>query len=114
MINISSSASRLAGVDFIVYSMSKAALDMFTRVLAKDLGPSKRITVNAVLPGFNETETNEHLMHDTEARAQIEGMTALGRFGKPIDIAELVHFLASPAGGWVTGQIIEASGGFRL
>ena len=114
VINISSSAARLAGVDFIVYSMSKAALDMFTKVLAKDLGPSKRITVNSVLPGFNEGETNEHLMHDSEARAQIEGMTALGRFGRPTDIAELVHFLASPAGGWVTGQVIEASGGFRL
>jgi NAD(P)-dependent dehydrogenase (short-subunit alcohol dehydrogenase family) len=53
-------------------------------------------------------------MHYSEARAQIEGMTALGRFGRPTDIAELVHFLASPAGGWVTGQVIEASGGFRL
>jgi 3-oxoacyl-[acyl-carrier protein] reductase len=114
VINISSSASRLAGVDFIVYSMSKAALDMFTRVLAKDLGPSKRITVNSVLPGFNETETNEHLVADAEARRQIEEMTALGRFGLPMDIAEVVHFLASPAGGWVTGQIIEASGGFRM
>jgi NAD(P)-dependent dehydrogenase (short-subunit alcohol dehydrogenase family) len=114
VINISSSASRLAGVDFIVYSMSKAALDMFTRVLAKDLGPSRRITVNAVLPGFNETETNEHLAGDPEARRQIEEMTALGRFGLPSDIAEVVHFLASPAGGWLTGQIIEASGGFRL
>jgi NAD(P)-dependent dehydrogenase (short-subunit alcohol dehydrogenase family) len=114
IINISSSASRLAGVDFIVYSMSKAALDMFTKVLAKDLGPSRRITVNGVLPGFNETETNEHLANDAQARAGIEGMTALGRFGKPSDIAEVVHFLASPAGGWVTGQLIEASGGFNL
>jgi NAD(P)-dependent dehydrogenase (short-subunit alcohol dehydrogenase family) len=114
VINISSSAARLAGVDFIIYSMSKAALDMFTKVLAKDLGPAKRITVNSVLPGFNEGETNDHLANDPEARAQIEGMTALGRFGRPTDIAEVVHFLASPAGGWVTGQIIEVSGGFRL
>lgn len=114
VINISSAASRLAGADFIVYSMSKAALDMFTKVLAKDLGAAKRITVNSVLPGFNEGETNAHLVEDPQARAQIEGMTALGRFGTPSDIAEVVHFLASPAGGWVTGQIIEASGGFRL
>lgn len=114
VINISSAASRLAGADFIVYSMSKAALDMFTKVLAKDLGAAKRITVNSVLPGFNEGETNAHLADDPQARAQIEGMTALGRFGRPTDIAEVVHFLASPAGGWVTGQIIEASGGFRL
>lgn len=114
VINISSAASRLAGVDFIVYSMSKAALDMFTRVLAKDLGPARRITVNSVLPGFNETEANEHLSQDAEARGQIEQMTALGRFGMPSDIAGVVHFLASPDGGWVTGQVIEASGGFRM
>jgi NAD(P)-dependent dehydrogenase (short-subunit alcohol dehydrogenase family) len=114
IINISSAASRLAGVDFIVYSMSKAALDMFTKVLAKELGPAKRITVNAVLPGFNATETNAHLVDDDEARRQIEASTALGRFGQPSDIASVVHFLASPAGGWLTGQIIEASGGFSL
>jgi len=114
VINISSAAARLAGVDFITYSMSKAALDMFTRVLAKDLGPARRITVNSVLPGFNETEANEHLVNDDAARQQIEQLTALGRFGTPQDIAEVVHFLASPAGGWVTGQVIEASGGFRM
>jgi 3-oxoacyl-[acyl-carrier protein] reductase len=113
VINISSAASRLAGSDFITYSMSKAAVDMFTRVLAKTLGP-QRITVNSVLPGFNVTEANAHLVEDSVARKQIEDLTALGRFGEPSDIAEVVHFLASPAGGWVTGQIIEASGGFRL
>jgi 3-oxoacyl-[acyl-carrier protein] reductase len=113
VINISSAASRLAGSDFITYSMSKAAVDMFTRVLAKTLGP-QRITVNSVLPGFNVTEANAHLVEDAVARKQIEDLTALGRFGEPSDIAEVVHFLASPAGGWVTGQIIEASGGFRL
>jgi 3-oxoacyl-[acyl-carrier protein] reductase len=113
VINISSAASRLAGVDFITYSMSKAALDMFTRVLAKELGP-RRITVNAVLPGFNATDSNADILGEAEMRRQIEEMTAFGRFGEPIDIAEVVHFLASPASGWVTGQFIEASGGFRL
>jgi 3-oxoacyl-[acyl-carrier protein] reductase len=113
VINISSAASRLAGVDFITYSMSKAAVDMFTRVLAKTLGP-RRITVNAVLPGFNVGETNNHVTEDPVMRKQIEDLTALGRFGEPTDIAEVVHFLASPAGGWLTGQIIEASGGFRM
>jgi NAD(P)-dependent dehydrogenase (short-subunit alcohol dehydrogenase family) len=113
VINISSTASRLAGQDFVVYSMSKAALDMFTKVLAKDLGP-RRITVNAVLPGFNVTDTNAHIVENDEARQQVEALTALGRFGEPEDIAEVVHFLASPAGRWVTGQLIEASGGFRM
>lgn len=113
VINISSAASRLAGVDFPVYCMSKAALDMFTRILAKELGP-RRIPVNGVAPGFNETETNVDVMSDPAVKKQIEEMTALGRFGTPNDIAEVVHWLASPAGGWLTGQIIEASGGFRM
>jgi NAD(P)-dependent dehydrogenase (short-subunit alcohol dehydrogenase family) len=59
--------------------MSKAAVDMFTRVLAKTLGP-RRITVNSVLPGFNVTETNSHLVEDAVMRKQIEDLTALGRF----------------------------------
>ncbi|MGB8363123.1 MAG: SDR family NAD(P)-dependent oxidoreductase [Rhizomicrobium sp.] len=113
VINISSAASRLAGTDFIVYSMSKAALDMFTRVLAKELGP-RRINVNSVLPGFNVTDTNTDVLENPEMRKQIEALTAFGRFGEPSDIAEVVHFLASPAGRWVTGQTIEASGGFRM
>jgi 3-oxoacyl-[acyl-carrier protein] reductase len=113
VINISSAAARLAGADFIAYSMSKAAVDMFTRVLAKSLGP-RRITVNSVLPGYNRGETNTHLVEDPVMRKQIEDLTLLGRFGEPSDIAEVVHFLAAPAGGWLTGQIIEASGGFRM
>jgi NAD(P)-dependent dehydrogenase (short-subunit alcohol dehydrogenase family) len=113
VINISSAAARLAGVDFAVYSMSKAALDMFTKILAKELGP-RRIPVNAVAPGFNATDANQDVMSDPTVKRQIEEMTALGRFGQPGDIAEVVHALASAAGGWVTGQIIEASGGFRL
>lgn len=113
VINISSAASRLAGKDFIAYSMSKAALDMFTRVLSKELGP-RHINVNAVQPGFNVTDTNTDVLQNAEMRKQIEGMTAFGRFGEPGDIADVVHFLASPAGRWVTGQTIEASGGFNM
>jgi 3-oxoacyl-[acyl-carrier protein] reductase len=113
VINISSAASRLAGKDFIVYSMGKAALDMFTRVLAKELGP-RRINVNSVQPGFNVTDTNKDVLENPEMRKQVEAQTAFGRFGEPSDIAEVVHFLASPAGRWVTGQTIEASGGFNM
>jgi len=113
VINISSAASRLAGKDFIAYSMSKAALDMFTRVLSKELGP-RHVNVNAVQPGFNVTDSNTDVLQNAEIRKQIEGMTAFGRFGEPSDIAEVVHFLASPAGRWVTGQTIEASGGFNM
>jgi NAD(P)-dependent dehydrogenase (short-subunit alcohol dehydrogenase family) len=113
VINISSVAPRLAGTDFIAYSMSKAAVDVFTRVLAKTLGP-RHITVNSVAPGFNETEANAREMGDPVIRKQIEDLTLLGRFGRPDDIADFVHALASSAGRWVTGQNIEASGGFRF
>ena len=113
VINISSAASRLAGKDFIAYSMSKAALDMFTRVLPKELGP-RRINVNSVQPGFNVTDSNADILQNAEMRKQVEAQTAFGRFGEPSDIAEVVHFLASPAGRWVTGQTIEASGGFNM
>ncbi len=113
VINISSAASRLAGKDFVVYSMSKAALDMFTKVLAKELGP-RGIPVNSVCPGFNATDANEEEMNNPEVRKQIEDNTLLGRFGQPQDIASVVYFLASPDGGWVTGQVIEASGGFSF
>ncbi len=113
VINISSAASRLAGKDFIAYSMGKAALDMFTRVLAKELGP-RRINVNSVQPGFNVTDSNTDVLENADLRKQVEAQTAFGRFGEPGDIAEVVHFLASPAGRWVTGQTIEASGGFNM
>ena len=113
IINLSSAASRLALKETIVYCMSKAAVDMFTRVMAKELGP-RRITVTAVLPGFNETESNEREANDPATRKSIEDMTLLGRFGQPEDIAGVVHALATPAMGWVTGQCIEASGGFNF
>ena len=113
VVNISSAASRLAGVDFITYSMSKAAVDMFTRVLAKHLGP-RGIAVNSVAPGFTANETNARELNDPVKKKAIEDLTALGRFGEVSDIAEFVYALASPAGRWITGQNIEASGGFRL
>jgi len=113
VVNISSAASRLAGKDFVVYSMSKASLDMFTKVLAKELGP-KRIPVNSVCPGFNATESNAAELNNEALKKQIENNTLLGRFGEPEDIADIVYALVSPEGRWVTGQVIEASGGFNF
>ena len=53
-------------------------------------------------------------LRNTEMRKHVESQTAFGRFGEPSDIADVVHFLASPAGRWITGQTIEASGGFNM
>jgi 3-oxoacyl-[acyl-carrier protein] reductase len=113
VINISSAASRLAGPTFIAYCMAKAAVEMFTRVLAKELGP-RHITVNSVAPGYTASETNADVMENKEVARQIEKQTLLGRFGEISDIADFVHAVASPAGRWITGQNIEASGGFSF
>jgi len=113
IVNISSAASRLAGTTFISYSMAKAAVEMFTRVLAKELG-KRGITVNSIAPGYTSGETNKELEDNPEMARQIEQATLLGRFGDPTDIADAVHALVAPPGRWLTGQNIEASGGFNF
>ncbi len=113
VINISSTGSRLTDPGIIVYTMAKAAVDAFTRVLAAELGP-RGITVNAVSPGFTAGETNAHVMEDPEASKQVIDNTVLRRFGQPEEIADIVYFLASPLSRWVTAQIIDASGGFKI
>lgn len=113
VINISSAASRLAGQNFAAYCICKAALEMFTRILAKDLGP-RGINVNSVAPGFTAVETNADIMEDPKMMEQVIAQTALRRFGQADEIADFVHALASSAGRWITCQNIEASGGFQL
>jgi NAD(P)-dependent dehydrogenase (short-subunit alcohol dehydrogenase family) len=113
VINITSTATRIAGPHFAAYCIAKAGLEMFTKILAKDLGP-RRITVNAVAPGYTRTDQVAETVNDpVKAKALADG-TLFGRLGEPEDIADVVHALASPAGRWVTGQLIEASGGLHL
>lgn len=113
VINLSSTGSRLTDPGIIVYTMAKAAVEAFTRVLAAELGP-RGITVNSVAPGFTAGETNAHVTDDPQAARQVTDATALRRFGTPEEIADIVYALASPLGRWVTAQNIEASGGFKL
>ncbi len=113
VINISSTGARLTDPGIILYSMAKAAVEAFTRVLAQDLG-GRGITVNAVSPGFTAGETNQHVMDDPAMAAQVIDNTALRRFGQPEEIADIVYALASPLGRWITAQTIDASGGFKL
>jgi 3-oxoacyl-[acyl-carrier protein] reductase len=91
------------------YSATKAALLGYTRGWARDLGP-KGITVNTVAPGPIETDMApaDGELHD----ALIAG-TALGRFGKPEEVAALVTFLAGPAAGYITGTTVTVDGGFN-
>jgi 3-oxoacyl-[acyl-carrier protein] reductase len=114
VINISSAITRLALPDAIGYGLTKGALDVFSLILAKELGP-RGITVNAVAPGFVDTDANADWLRDNaEAQASTAAMSALGRVGRPEDIADVVAFLASDSGRWITGQVIDVSGGTRL
>jgi len=110
VINISSCGTHIAQVTGLlaVYQMSKGALEQLARCYVKELG-ARGITINSVLPGFVETE----LASDTPQayKDALVQRTALGRLGKAEDIAEVVCFLASDAGRWVTGETISVSGG---
>lgn len=113
IINISSALGTRPQPMVPIYSMAKAAINVFTHALAMELGP-RRITVNAVSPGWVRTDMNAAVRENADIVKVIEGDTALGRFGEPADIAAVVAFLASDEGRWITGQVIEASGGYRL
>ncbi|SQD93847.1 Uncharacterized oxidoreductase MexAM1_META1p0182 [Parafrankia sp. Ea1.12] len=92
-----------------VYGASKAAVEHLVRVLAKELGP-RQVTVNCVLPGGTRTDALTAGV-PADVLEQIAAEIPLGRIGEPDDIAEIVAFLASPGGRWVTGQSIAAGGG---
>lgn len=113
VVNISSAAEDLGEVNTTVYAMSKSALNTFTRMLAKEVG-RRNITVNAVAPGFTTTDSNAESLAIPEVRKQLEEMTALGWLGSAGDIAAVVLSLVSPGWRWVTGEIIEVSGGVNL
>lgn len=112
IINISSMGTRAAFPGMAAYAPAKAGLEALTRLLAQQLG-ARGITVNAVLPGATATDMNPAARDPEQSRVTAQGI-ALGRVGTPQDIAGVVAFLASPEGGWVTGQSIDASGGQRL
>jgi len=113
IINISSAAATKPVTAAPVYSMAKAAIDNLTHALASELGP-RGITANAVAPGYTRTDGNAALRENPELVEAVEAEIALGRFGEPSEIAAVVAFLASDDGHWVTGQTIEASGGYKL
>lgn len=112
IINISSIGSRLSDPHIAVYTMAKAALEALTRILAHDLG-HRGITANSVAPGLTAGETTRHLLDSPVLAARLAEATALNRHGEPDEIADIVYFLASPLGRWVTAQNIDASGGYR-
>lgn len=115
VINIGSGASRMCPPGYSIYAASKAALDAITGVLSKELAPRK-IRVNSVNPGAMLSEgTRAAGLYGTGSgfEKQLVAMTPLGRVGTPEDIAKIVAFLASDESGWLTGEVILASGGLR-
>jgi len=109
IINFSSSTTAMMLPKYGAYVATKGAVEQMTRVLAKELG-EKHITVNVVSPGPTDTElfrqgkTEEQINHFAQ-------MAALGRLGQVEDLADVVAFLASDEGRWITGQNIRVNGG---
>ncbi len=110
IVSISSMNAVLPPRDAVTYGASKAALNLWTRAMAKELGP-EGIRVNAVAPGaINIPEAPR----PEELTALFVKDTALGRAGKPEDIAKVVRFLASDAASFITGEVLGVTGGYRL
>jgi 3-oxoacyl-[acyl-carrier protein] reductase len=111
IVNISSVVGRYPLPGASVYSATKAAVDAFTKSLAKELGP-KKIRVNSLNPGMIETEgLHTAGFAEGDFRKHIETQTPLGRIGQPDDVAKVAVFLASDDSGWVTGETLLVSGG---
>ncbi len=111
IINISSVAGVYGNAGQANYAAAKAGIIGFTKAVAKELG-SRNITVNAVAPGFVETDMTKDLGDNIKEAAK--GNIALKRFAQPEEIAALVGFLASPTASYITAQVILADGGMAL
>lgn len=111
IINISSTVSTNPMAGLIVYCSAKAAVDTFTKVLAKELG-SRKIRVNTIAPGVTDTEGNHAAgIIGGDLEKQMVAMTPLGRTGQVEDMAKVAVFLASDDAAWVTGERITVAGG---
>jgi len=110
IVNISSVNAVLPPRDASIYGASKAALSLWTRAMAKELGP-RGIRVNAVAPGIVNTPEAPRPEDLTD---RVANDTALGRIGTPQDIARAVRFLASDDASFITGEVLTVSGGYRI
>lgn len=109
VVNISSVMGRVSGRGFLAYGTAKAALAHFTELAAFDLAP--RIRVNAIAVGSVATSALDIVLTNEQIRTRMEQATPLHRIGDAREIAATVLYLVSPAGGFVTGKVLEVDGG---
>jgi len=111
IINVSSVAAEHVNPGQTNYAASKGAINAFTRALAVELA-SRGVTVNAVAPGFIETDMSQAVRN--KAGDLIKKLIPMRRYGTPEDIARVVVFLASEDSGYITGQVLTVDGGLSL
>jgi 2-deoxy-D-gluconate 3-dehydrogenase len=111
IINISSIMSNFGGVTIPAYAASKGGISQLTKALSNDWA-AKGICVNAIAPGYINTQLNTALISDAKRSAEVLQRTPLGRWGTPEDIKGVVIFLASSASDFVTGTIVAVDGGY--
>ena len=111
IISMSSVVGAMGNAGQVNYAAAKAGLMGMTKALAREIG-SRGVTVNCIAPGFIETDMTKDLPE--EHRAALLGQIALGRLGQTDDIANACLFLASPAGGYITGATLHVNGGMFM
>jgi 3-oxoacyl-[acyl-carrier protein] reductase len=111
IINVTSVVSALGNAGQAPYAATKAGVEGFTRALARELA-SRGVTVNAVAPGFIDTDMTSALPEAT--REAYVGTVPLGRLGTPGEVAAAVAFLAGPGAGYITGHVLAVNGGLAM
>jgi 7-alpha-hydroxysteroid dehydrogenase len=111
IVNVSSVMGHVGARGYLAYGTVKGALEQYTRLAARDLAP--RIRVNAVAVGSTATSALDIVMASDELRTTMEEATPLGRIGDPDEIAAAILFLASAAGSFITGKILQVDGGLQ-
>src|SRR5690606_18771361 len=111
IINIASLASLIGVPGRAIYSSTKGALSQLTKTLAVEWGPHN-VCVNAIAPGWIATDFTRAVLSDATVTERILTRTPLRRIGQPDDLTGLAVFLASPAGAFITGQLICVDGGY--